>query len=134
MYQSIGSTRALVKEHAEGRPVATSFGSAATGFSPTLPFISQHVPVTSVIDEGDGRWLQTAKLCAELVEDDELVIHDKTSARDIIGQSLSVWASKHCAEIQVLDKFELVASLDADAFGLDYEGEPEKKLLYIGFQ
>ena len=51
---SIGSTRALVKEHAEGRPVATSFGSAATGFL-TLPFISRHVPVTSVIDEGDGR-------------------------------------------------------------------------------
>ena len=85
MRQSIGSTRALVKEHAAGRPVATSFGSASTGFL-TLPFISQHVPVTSVIDEGDGRWLQTAKLCAELVEDDELVIHDKTSARDIIGQ------------------------------------------------
>ena len=133
MRQSIGSTRALVKERAAGIPVATSFWSAATGFL-TLPFISQHVPVTSVIDEGDGRWLQTAKLCAELVEDDELVIHDKTSARDIIGQSLSVWASKHCAEIQVLDKFELVASLDRDAFGLDYEGEPEKKLLYIGFQ
>ena len=133
MRQRIGSTRALVKEHAAGRPVATSFGSAATGFL-TLPFISRHVPVTSVIDEGDGRWLQTAKLCAELVEDDELVIHDKTSARDIIGQSLSVWASKHCAEIQVLDKFELVASLDRDAFGLDYQGEPEKKLLYIGFQ
>src|SRR4030067_321620 len=133
MRQSIGSTRALVKEHAAGRPVATSFGSAATGFL-TLPGISQHAPVTSVIDEGEGRWLQAAKLCAELVEDDELVIHDKTSARDIIGQSLSVWASKHCAEIQVLDKFELVASLDRDAFGLDYEGEPEKKLLYIGFQ
>lgn len=133
MHNGIGSTRALVKEHAEGRPVAASFGSAATGFL-TLPFISQHVPVTSVIGEGDGRWLQTAKLCAELVDDDELVIHDKTSARDIIGQSLSVWASKHCAEIQVLDKFELVASLDRDAFGLDYEGEPEKKLLYIGFQ
>ena len=34
----------------------------------------------------------------------------------------------------MLDKFELVASLDRDAFGLDYGGEPEKKLLYIGFQ
>ena len=133
MRNGIGSTRALVKERAEGRPAAASFGSAAAGFL-TLPFISQHVPVTSVIDEDDGKWLQAAKLCAELVEDDELVIHDKTSARDIIGQSLSAWASKHCAEIQVLDKFELVASLDRDAFGLDYEGEPEKKLLYIGFQ
>ena len=133
MRNGTGSTRTLVKKSAEGRPAAASFGGAAAGFL-TLPFISWHVPVTSVIDEGDGRWLQTAKLCAELVEDDELVIHDKTSARDITGQSLSVWASKHCAEIQVLDKFELVASLDRDAFGLDYEGEPEKKLLYIGFQ
>lgn len=133
MRNGTGSTRALVKNSTEGRPAAASFGGAAAGFL-MLPFISQHVPVTSVIDEGEGRWLQTAKLCAELVEDDELVIHDKTSARDITGQSLSVWASKHCAEIQVLDKFELVASLDRDAFGLDYEGEPEKKLLYIGFQ
>lgn len=133
MRNSTGSTRALFKKSTEGRPAAASFGGFAAGFL-TLPGISQHVPVTSVIDEGDGRWLQTAKLCAELVEDDELVIHDKASACDIIGQSLSVWASKHCAEIQVLDKFELVASLDRDAFGLDYEGEPEKKLLYIGFQ
>ncbi len=133
MRNGTGSTRALVKERAEGRPVAASFGGAAAGFL-TLPFISRHVPVTSVIDEDDGKWLQAAKLCAELVEDDELVIGDQTSARDIIGQSLSAWASKHCAEIQVLDKFELVASLDRDAFGLDYQGEPEKKLLYIGFQ
>jgi|GEM_PF-1840470 len=133
MRNSTGSTRALVKECTEGRPVAASFGGAAAGFL-TLPNISQHVPVTSVIDEEDGKWLRTAKLCAELVEDDELVIHDNTSARDIIGQSLSVWASKHCADIQVLDKFELIACLERDAFGLDYEGEREKKCLYIGFQ
>ncbi|MFA6120894.1 MAG: PRTRC system protein F [Sideroxydans sp.] len=133
MRNSTGSTRALVKKCTERRPVAASFGGAAAGFL-TLPNISQHVPVTSVIDEEDGKWLQTAKLCAELVEDDELVIHDNTSARDIIGQSLSVWASKHCADIQVLDKFELIACLERDAFGLDYEGEREKKCLYIGFQ
>lgn len=133
MRNRTGSTRAFVKECTERRPVAASFGGAAAGFL-MLPNISQLVPVKSVINEEDGKWLQAAKLCAELVEDDELVIHDKTSARDIIGQSLSVWASKHCAEIQVLDKFELVAVLDRDAFGLDYEGEPAKKCLYIGFQ
>ena len=134
MRNSIGSTRAFVKARTEGRPVAASFGGFAAGFL-TLPFISRHVPVTSVIDEDDGKWLQAAKLCAELVEDDELVIHDNTTARDIIGQSLSVWASKHCAEVQVLDKFELVASLDRDAFGLDYDGEKNKQpILYVGFQ
>lgn len=135
MRNSIGSNCALVKVRAEGRLVAASFGSTATGFL-TLPFISQHVPATSVIDEDDRKWLQAAKLCAELVEDDELVIHDKTTARDIISQSLSVWASKHCADVKVLDKFELIACLDQESFGLDLCGddEPKKELLYIGFQ
>jgi len=133
MRNGIGSARALVQECAEGRPVAASSGGFAAGFL-TLPSIPQHLPVTSVVDENEGKWLQTARLCAELVEDDELVINDRTSARDIIGQSLSAWASKHCADIQVLDKFELIASLDRDAFGLDYEGEPEKNCLYIGIQ
>jgi len=132
MRNSIGSTRAIVTERTQGRPVAASFGSVATCFL-TLPGVSQNVPVKSVYEEDDSQWLQAAQLCAELVDDDELVIHDKTSARDITSQSLSVWASKHCAEIQVLDKFELIASLDQDAFGLDYEGEPNKELLYIGF-
>ncbi len=133
MRNSIGSARAIVKESAEGRPVAASTGGFAAGFL-TLPGISPTVPVQSVHGDDEGRLLQTAKLCAELVEDDELVIHDKTTARDIISQSLSVWASKHCADIQVLDKFELLASLDREAFGLDYDGCPKKKCLYIGFQ
>ena len=133
MRNRIGSTRAFVTDRTEGRPVAASSGSVATCFL-TLPGISQNVPVHSVYEEDDRKWLQAAELCSELVEDDELVIHDKTSAHDIIGQSLSVWASKHCAEIQVLDKFDLIAALDRDAFGLDYDGEPNKKRLYIGFQ
>ena len=134
MRQSIGSTRAIVKERAEGRPVAASFGGVATCFL-TLPSLSQNVPVSSVHDEDGRQWLQAAKLCAELVGDDELVIHDKTSARDIISLSFSAWASKHCAEIEVLDKFELIASLDRDAFGLDYGGEQNKEpFLYVGFQ
>lgn len=133
MRKRAGPARALVKERREGRPVAASSGGFAAGFL-TLPVIPKHLPVTSVVDEDDGKWLQAAKLCAELVEDDELVIHDKTTARDIIGQSLSVWASKHCADIQVLDKFELIASLEQDAFGLEYEGESDKKCLFIGFQ
>lgn len=134
MRTGIGSTRAIVKERTKGRPVATSCGSVATVFL-TLPGISQTVPVRSVHMEDNQRWLQAAKLCAELVEDDELIINDQTTARDIIGQALSVWASKHCSEIQVLDRFELVASLDRDAFGLDYEGTVEvDKVLYIGFQ
>ena len=133
MRNSIGPARALDKERTEGRSAAASSGGFAAGFL-TLPAIPKHLPVTSVVDKDDGKWLQTAKLCAELVEDDELVINDRTSARDIIGQSLSAWASKHCADIQVLDKFELIASLDRDAFGLDYCGEPDKECLYIGIQ
>ncbi|MDP2759815.1 MAG: PRTRC system protein F [Sideroxyarcus sp.] len=133
MRNSTGSTRALVKGRTEGRPVVASLGGTAAGFL-TLPFISNQVPATSVIDGDEGKWLQTARLCAELVEDDELVIHDRTSARDIIGLSLSAWASKHCADIQVLDKFELIASLERDAFGLDYDSEQKEKCLYIGFQ
>lgn len=133
MRNSIGSARARVKGRTEGRPAAASSGSFAAGFL-TLPSIPKHLPVSSVVDEEDGKWQQTAKLCAELVEDDELVINDHASAQDIIGQSLSAWASKHCADVQVLDRFELIASLDRDVFGLDYDGDPEKKCLFIGFQ
>jgi PRTRC genetic system protein F len=133
MRNSIGSTRAFVKECTKGRPVAASSGGFATCFL-TLPFISQNVPFRSVHEENDRKWLQAAKLCAELVGDDELVINSKTTARDIISQSLSVWASRHCADIQVLDSFELLAALDHDAFDLDYEQKPEKDLLLIGIQ
>jgi len=133
MRNSIGSTRAFVKKCTKGRPVAASSGGVATCFL-TLPFISQNVPFRSVHEENDRKWLQAAKLCAELVGDDELVINSKTTARDIISQSLSVWASRHCADIQVLDSFELLAALDHDAFDLDYEQKPEKDLLLIGIQ
>ena len=133
MRNSIGSTRAFVKKCTKGRPVAASSGGFATCFL-TLPFISQNVPFRSVHEENDRKWLQAAKLCAELVGDDELVINSKTTARDIISQSLSAWASKHCADIQVLDSFELLAALDHDAFDLDYEQKPEKDLLLIGIQ
>ena len=133
MRNSISSARALVKQSAEGKHVAASIGGFATCFL-TLPRIDQNVPVKSVQVENEGEWLLAAKMCADLVEDDDLVVHNKTSARDIISQSLSVWASKHCADIRVLDKFALIASLDRDAFGLDYDGEPEKKCLCIGFQ
>lgn len=135
MRNRIGSTRAIVKESTKGQPVATSFGSVATCFL-TLPGISLGVPVRSVHHEDDGGWLQAAKLCAELVEDDEIIIHDTASAQDIISQALSAWTSKHCAEIQVLDKFELVAALDQDSFGLECADgdESNTKCLYIGFQ
>ena len=133
MRNSIGSTRAFVKKCTKGRPVAASSGGVATCFL-TLPFIPQNVPFRSVHEENDRKWLQAAKLCAELVGDDELVINSKTTARDIISQSLSVWASRHCADIQVLDSFELLAALDHDAFDLDYEQKPEKDLLLIGIQ
>jgi len=36
-------------------------GALPLGFL-TLPFISRHVPVTSVIDEDDGKWLQAARV------------------------------------------------------------------------
>ena len=133
MRNSIGSTRASVKERTKRRPVAAASGGIATCFL-TLPVISKNIPVKSVCDESGGKWLQAATLCAELVGDDELVINDKTTARDIINQALSAWASRHCADIQVLDNFELLASPDHDALDLDYEVKPdtEKNLLYIG--
>ena len=133
MCESTVSARARVKGRTKRRPAAAAFRGAATGFL-TLPFISPNVPARSEHDAGDKEWLQAAMLCAELVGDDELDINDKTTARDIISQSLSAWASKHCADVQVLDKFGLEASLDRDAFYLDYDRSPEKKLLYIGFR
>ena len=133
MRKRIGSTRASVKERTKRRPVAAASGGIATCFL-TLPFIDQSIPVKSVYETDGGKWLQAAKLCAGLVGDDELVINEKTTARDIISQALSAWASRHCADIQVLDNFELLATPDHDGLDLDYEEQPdpEKNLLYIG--
>jgi len=136
MRKRIGSTRASVKECTKRRPVAAASGGIATCFL-TLPFIAQDIPVKSVCETDGGKWLQAATLCAGLVGDDELDINNKTTARDMISQALSAWASRHCADIQVLDNFELEATPDREAFGLelDYEEKqpnPEKNLLYIG--
>ena len=133
MRKRIGSTRASVKERTKRRPVAAASGGIATCFL-TLPSIAQNIPVRSVCEGDGGKWLQAATLCARLVGDDELVINNETSARDIISQALSAWASRHCADIQVLDNFELLATPDHDGLDLDYEEppDPQKNLLYIG--
>lgn len=133
MCKRIGSTRAGVKECTERRPVAAASGGIATCFL-TLPFISQTIPVKSVCEGDGGKCLQAATLCAGLVGDDELVINNETTARDIISLALSAWASRHCADIQVLDNFELLATPDRDGLDLDYEErrDHEENLLYIG--
>lgn len=103
---------------------AASFGGAAAVFL-TLPAISNDVPHHAVSKENDKDWLEIAKLCAGLVSDDELDITDKTSAKDIVTMALSAWASKHCADINQMDRFTLVATLERDAFYLDYGGGDE---------
>lgn len=104
------------------QPAVTSFGGAAAVFL-TLPAVSKKVPKRTVSKEDDRKWLEVAKMCAELVSDDELDITNKTTARDIVSQALSVWASKLCADINLLDSFSIVASLDREAFYLDYDGD-----------
>lgn len=110
------------------RPVATAIRGAAPVFL-TLPAIAKKVPIRSVSEADKKLWLEAATLCAELVtDDDEFVIHDTTSARDIVKQALSIWATKHCRDINLLDGFSLVASFDHDSFGLDNSGCFEDKL------
>jgi PRTRC genetic system protein F len=133
MRKCIGSTRASIKERTKRRPVAAASRGAATCFL-TLPFIARNIPVKSVSEGNGGKWLQAARLCAELVGDDELAINTETTTRDIISLALSAWASRHCADIQVLDNFELLATPDQDALDLDCENQPvpDQNILYIG--
>jgi PRTRC genetic system protein F len=123
-----------------GRPDAAPTGCAASVFL-ALPALSIQVPIRSVTEEGRAQWIQAATFCAELVGDDELVINKKTTARDIVSQALSAWASKHCADINLLDKFSMTASFDPDAYGvendgtcLNSQGRPHGNDFYIGFE
>lgn len=134
MRTRIDSTRPAVTSRTGRRQVAPASRGAAACFL-TLPNIDKSIPVKSVWDE-DEKWLKAAELCASLVGDDELNINDKTTARDIIVEALSIWASRHCADISVLDNFELQAALNAEDIEMDYESakSAETECLYIGFR
>ena len=116
--------RAIQTNRTDGRvkrglPVAASMGLANPFLA--LPTISEKVVVHEYSNEDNKTWLEVAKLCAELVSDDELQITRTTTAREIVSQALSAWATKHCQNIAVLDSFRLVASLDRDVFYVDFE-------------
>lgn len=122
------------------RPDAAAPGCASSVFL-TLPSLSTKVPIRSVTQEGSAQWIQAATFCAALVGDDELVINNKTTARDIVSQALSAWASRHCADINLLDSFSLTVSFDPDAFGLDHDiasrsvtGKQSANDFYIGIE
>jgi len=130
MRQSNSATHSVVKKRkARGLPVASSIRATANFLS--LPAISEKITVRSLSTEDDRTWLEVAKLCANLVGDGELVISNKTTARQIVSQALSVWASKHCANTKVLDSFSLVASLDSDIYGLDHCEDPSKTPMWF---
>ena len=63
-------------------------------------------------------WLNIATLCASMVEDDFQVKEDATTP-NLVNAVLASWASKHCADIQVLDDFNFIVALDDDGFGLE---------------
>jgi PRTRC genetic system protein F len=119
------------------RPVNAPARGYTNGFL-TLPHLSKTVPVRSVAEKADQKWLQIAKLCAELVEENEVEIHDQSTARDIVTATLSIWASKHCANISVLDGFDLIASIDTELLSYNCYAEEAEKLekenWFIGFQ
>lgn len=121
MLNGISQTHQKVGKVKRRLPVATS-GQFANPFL-ALPTISDRVPVSSVAVNDDESWLEIAKLCLELVSDDELEISSTTSAREIVSQALSAWASKHCQNIAVLDNFSLEASIDREVFSVEYSDE-----------
>lgn len=136
MRQSTVTTRPRVEKRKAGQHVAPTVRRVADNFL-TLPVVSKQIPTLSVSMENDGEWLKVAQLCAELVSDDELDINEKSTAREIVSTALSAWASRLCADVQVLDKFSLIASLELDVFGIDYEGDKkndQQLSWYVGFQ
>jgi len=127
MLRSTRQTRPAVTACEKRGPAAASIGGVANGFL-TIPAINhQTVPVYSVSRVDERKWLEVAELCAHLVGDDELDITEESTAREIVSKALAAWASKHCKDVEWLDTFELIASLEVEAYGFDCEEDPDFK-------
>ncbi len=107
-------------KHVGVRRKRRSVAATGGGASPflTIPTLGKEVLANAgpLIDK--NVWLNIATLCASLVEDDFQVKEDAT-APDLVNAALASWASKHCADIQVLDDFNIIVTLDDDKFGLE---------------
>jgi len=102
------------------RSVAAT-GCGASAFL-TIPKLEKTVLPLVKPSANDQRWMGIANLCASLVDDDFQVSTDAT-AQQIVNATLAAWASKHCADIQLLDHFNFVVALDDETLGLEAEGE-----------
>jgi PRTRC genetic system protein F len=113
---------------------------AATGYSATpfltIPKLNKSIQASPPVEDSQEAWLNMAMLCASLVDDEFKVEHDATT-QQIIAQTLTNWASKHCADIQVLDTFEIHATLNDELFGLErleYKDANEQPNWYIALE
>jgi len=120
-----------IQKSRKKRPVASPPGGFANGFL-ALPTLSKQVPIRSVSQDDNEKWLQIAMLCSELVGEDEVDIQTTDTARDIISKALSVWASKHCADISVLDSFEFIVALTNEELEYNMESETNPEAWYLG--
>lgn len=118
-------TRQCVSQRKTRGCVAAPVRRAASNFL-TIPTLAKKIPVKRKMIANEKEWLELAKLCSELVSDDELNITSKSTAQDIVAMCLSAWASRLCADIKVLDSFTIDAALDREVLSLQYE-EPEKE-------
>lgn len=99
------------------RRSVTASGCGASAFL-TIPKLEKSVLPSVKPPVNDQRWMDIANLCASLVDDDFQVSADAT-AQQVINATLAAWASKRCADIQLLDSFNFVVALDDETLGLE---------------
>lgn len=110
--------------HVDKRVGASRKGGsvAATGCGTssflTIPMLNGEVLAKVGPSVNKKMWLNIATLCATLVEDDDVQVANNATTLEIVNAALASWASKHCADVLVLDRFDFAVALD-EAFDLE---------------
>ena len=109
-----------VKKSRKGRS-ATATICGASPFL-TIPKLGKDALAAQKPSNNEQEWLNIATLCVSLLDEDIQVDADAT-VQQIVSIALANWASKHCADVQVLDRFDIIAAVDDELFGLESRGD-----------
>ena len=125
MYESVNRADQGVGESRKaGYVAATSCGAP---FFLTIPQLDRDVVAKNDTLIDATPWLNIATLCASLVEDD-FQVTDGAAAVELVNAALATWASRHCADVLLLDRFDFIVALDDNMFGLESNDDDKERL------